>query len=111
VETPRQNFNQEALAASIEKRLVENLDWFSEMPKTRQLSVLTVVSNGLTYFNQLLQGANDSTLLASQAFESAPRELLRSVSLQETLQVTRVIAHALEDALGESKQQLIDAFA
>ena len=111
VETPKQSFNQEALAASIEKRLVEQLDWFSEMPKTRQSSVLSVVRNGLTYFNQLLQGANDSTLLASQAFEAAPRELLRSVSLQETLQVTRVIAHALEDALGASHQQLIDAFA
>jgi Regulator of polyketide synthase expression len=49
--------------------------------------------------------------LASQAFESAPRELLRSVSLQETLQVTRVISSTLEQHLGKDYQELIDAFA
>lgn len=111
VGTPNPNFRPEALAASIEKRLTEELNWFAEMPETRQKSVMTVVKNGLSYFKQLLDDEADSTLLASQAFEAAPRELLRSVSLQETLQVSRVIATALEDALGEKYQQLIDAFA
>lgn len=111
VATPNPRFRPEALTASIEKRLAEELAWFLEMPKTRQQSVMTVVKNGLSYFKQLLEGQADSTLLASQAFESAPKELLRSVSLQETLQVTRVIASALEDSLGSDYQQLIDAFA
>lgn len=111
VATPNPNFRPEALAASIEKRLADELGWFLEMPQTRRQSVMTVVKNGLSYFSQLLDNKADSTLLASQAFESAPKELLRSVSLQETLQVTRVIAHSLEDALGDEYQQLIDAFA
>lgn len=111
VATPEAKFNLEALTASIEKRLAEELDWFSEMPATRRQSVLTVVQNGLSYFNQLLDNRADSTLLASQAFESAPKELLRSVSLQETLQVTRVISFELESALGPEFQELIDAFA
>ncbi len=81
------------------------------MPETRRSSVMTVVKNGLSYFGQLLDNQADSTLLASQAFESAPRELLRSVSLQETLQVTKVISSTLEQHLGKDYQELIDAFA
>ncbi|MDR9362935.1 MAG: helix-turn-helix domain-containing protein [Microbacteriaceae bacterium] len=111
VATPSPQFRPEALAASIEKRLAEELPWFLEMPQTRQHSVMNVVKNGLTYFKQLLDDKADSTLLASQAFETAPKELLRSVSLQETLEITRVIASSLESALGKEYQQLIDAFA
>jgi DNA-binding PucR family transcriptional regulator len=111
VATPNPQFRPEALAASIEKRLAEELPWFLEMPKTRQQSVMSVVKNGLTYFKQLLEDKADSTLLASQAFETAPKELLRSVSLQETLEITRVIANSLESALGKDYQQLIDTFA
>ena len=111
VATPNPRFRPEALSASIEKRLDENLDWFREMPQTRQQSVMTVVKNGLSFFKLLLENQADSTLLASQAFESAPKELLRSVSLQETLQVTREIAAELQITLGSDYQQLIDAFA
>lgn len=111
VATPSPQFRPEAMAASIQKRLAEELPWFLEMPQTRQQSVMNVVKNGLTYFKQLLEDKADSTLLASQAFETAPKELLRSVSLQETLEITRVIASSLESALGKEYQQLIDAFA
>ncbi len=111
VATPNPQFVPEALAASVEKRLANELGWFLEMPETRRSSVMTVVKNGLSYFGQLLDNQADSTLLASQAFESAPRELLRSVSLQETLQVTRVISSTLEQHLGKDYQELIDAFA
>ena len=109
--TPNPQFVPEALAASVEKRLASELAWFLEMPETRRSSVMTVVKNGLSYFGELLDNQADSTLLASQAFESAPRELLRSVSLQETLQVTRVISSTLEQHLGKDYQELIDAFA
>ncbi len=109
--TPNPQFVPEALAASVEKRLASELGWFLEMPETRRNSVMNVVKNGLSYFGQLLDNQADSTLLASQAFESAPRELLRSVSLQETLQVTRVISSTLEQHLGKDYQELIDAFA
>ena len=109
--TPNPQFVPEALAASVEKRLASELAWFLEMPETRRNSVMNVVKNGLSYFGQLLDNQADSTLLASQAFESAPRELLRSVSLQETLQVTRVISSTLEQHLGKEYQELIDAFA
>ncbi len=111
VATPNPQFVPEALAASVEKRLASELAWFLEMPETRRNSVMNVVKNGLSYFGQLLDNQADSTLLASQAFESAPRELLRSVSLQETLQVTRVISSTLEQHLGKDYQELIDAFA
>ena len=111
VATPNPQFVPEALAASVEKRLANELGWFLEMPETRRSSVMSVVKNGLSYFGQLLDNQADSTLLASQAFESAPRELLRSVSLQETLQVTRVISSTLEQHLGKDYQELIDAFA
>jgi len=111
VATPNPQFVPEALAASVEKRLASELAWFLEMPETRRNSVMNVVKNGLNYFGQLLDNQADSTLLASQAFESAPRELLRSVSLQETLQVTRVISSTLEQHLGKDYQELIDAFA
>jgi len=111
VATPNPQFVPEALAASVEKRLASELAWFLEMPETRRNSVMNVVKNGLSYFGQLLDNQADSTLLASQAFESAPRELLRSVSLQETLQVTRVISSTLEQHLGKEYQELIDAFA
>jgi len=111
VATPNPQFVPEALAASVEKRLASELGWFLEMPETRRNSVMNVVKNGLSYFGQLLDNQADSTLLASQAFESAPRELLRSVSLQETLQVTRVISSTLEQHLGKDYQELIDAFA
>jgi sugar diacid utilization regulator len=66
------------------------------MPPARRAAIGSVAQNGITSFIQWYQDPSSQPWVAADVFGNAPRELLRSISLQETLQLIRVVVEMVE---------------
>ena len=100
VETPKhlawlQSITGELATATL-TRLDETLPWYRDMPPARRAAIGSVAQNGITSFIQWYQDPTSQPWVAADVFGSAPRELLRSISLQETLQLIRVVVEMVE---------------
>jgi len=67
------------------------------MPPARRAAIGSVAQNGITSFIQWYQDPSSQPWVAADVFGNAPRELLRSISLQETLQLIQVVVEMVED--------------
>ena len=85
------------LATATLKRLEDTLPWYSEMPAGRRSAVGLVAQAGITSFISWFDDPRSTPWIAADVFGAAPRELLRSVSLQQTLQLIRVTVEVVED--------------
>jgi DNA-binding PucR family transcriptional regulator len=79
------------------------------MPPARRAAIGSVAQNGITSFIQWYQEPNSQPWVAADVFDSAPRELLRSISLQETLQVIRVVVQMVEERVISEQPDLREA--
>ena len=101
VETPKhlawlQSIAGELATATL-SRLDETLPWYRSMPPARRAAIGSVAQNGITSFIQWYQDPSSQPWVAADVFGNAPRELLRSISLQETLQLIQVVVEMVED--------------
>ena len=85
------------LATATLSRLEETLPWYRSMPPARRAAIGSVAQNGITSFIQWYQDPSSQPWVAADVFGNAPRELLRSISLQETLQLIQVVVEMVED--------------
>jgi hypothetical protein len=85
------------LATATLKRLEETLPWYSDMPPGRRSAVGLVAQAGITSFISWYDDPKSTPWIAADVFGAAPRELLRSVSLQQTLQLIRVTVEVVEE--------------
>ncbi len=85
------------LATTTLKQLEETLPWYGEMPPGRRSAVGLVAQAGITSFISWYDDPQGTPWIASDVFGAAPRELLRSVSLQQTLQLIRVVVEVVEE--------------
>ncbi|WP_210481167.1 CdaR family transcriptional regulator [Naasia sp. SYSU D00948] len=85
------------LATLTLKRLEETLPWYREMPPGRRSAVGLVAQAGITSFISWYDDPKSTPWIAADVFGAAPRELLRSVSLQQTLQLIRVTVEVVEE--------------
>jgi len=85
------------LATATINRLEETLPWYAEMPPARRSSVGLVAQAGITSFIQWYEDPTSTPRIAADIFAAAPRELLRSVSLTQTLQLVRVTVEVTEE--------------
>src|SRR6478752_1783960 len=97
------------LATVTIKRLEETLPWYAEMPPARRSAVGLVAQAGITSFIQWYEDPGSTPWIASDIFAAAPRELLRSVSLQQTLQLIRVTVEVVEDRVRSRGDDLREA--
>ncbi|MFC4244433.1 PucR family transcriptional regulator [Gryllotalpicola reticulitermitis] len=97
------------LSTATVKRLEDTLPWFSEMPPGRRSAVGLVAQAGITSFIDWFEDPTATPWVASDVFGSAPRELLRSISLQQTLQLIRVVVSVVEDRAKAGGELLHDA--
>ncbi|MGJ0388387.1 PucR family transcriptional regulator [Microbacterium sp. CGR1] len=79
------------------KRLEDTLPWYADMPPARRSAVGLVAQAGITSFIQWYEDPTSTPWIAADIFAAAPRELLRSVSLQQTLQLIRVTVEVTEE--------------
>ena len=87
-------------------RLERDLPWYKEMPPSRRSAVGMVAQAGITSFISWYDSPEATPWIASDVFGVAPRELLRSVSLQQTLQLIKVTVEVVEDYLHDSPHEL-----
>ena len=89
------------LATATLKRLDEELPWYREMPPGRRSAVGLVAQAGISSFISWYEDPRSTPWIAADVFGAAPRELLRSVSLQQTLQLIRITVAVVEDRVGD----------
>src|SRR6187549_1753265 len=88
------------LSTATLKRLDDTLSWYRDMPPSRRSAVGMVAQNGITA---------SIPWIAADVFGAAPRELLRSVSLQQTLQLIRVTVEVVEERVKDDDESLREA--
>jgi len=94
------------LATATTKRLEDSLPWYAEMPPARRSAVGLVAQAGITSFIQWYDDPTSTPWIAADVFLAAPRELLRSVSLTQTLQLIRVTVEVTEERLQGKTEDL-----
>lgn len=97
------------LATQTIARLDETLPWYGSMPPSRRSAVGLVAQTGISSFIQWYEDPTSTPWIASDVFGSAPRELLRSISLQETLQLIRVVVSVVEERVAPRSESLREA--
>ncbi len=85
------------LATATLKQLDETLPWYRDMPPARRSAVGLVAGAGIQSFVAWFEDPTSQPWVAADVFGTAPRELLRSISLQETLQLIRVVVNVVEE--------------
>lgn len=97
------------LATATIKRLEDTLPWYADMPPARRSAVGLVAQAGISSFIQWYEDPQSTPWIAADIFAAAPRELLRSVSLQQTLQLIRVTVGVTEERVAGKGEHLREA--
>ncbi len=97
------------LSTATLKRLDDTLPWYRDMPPGRRSAVGMVAQNGITAFISWFDDPKSIPWIAADVFGAAPRELLRSVSLQQTLQLIRVTVEVVEERVKDDDESLREA--
>ena len=97
------------LATATNRRLEDTLPWYAEMPPARRSAVGLVAQAGITSFIQWYDDPDSTPWIAADIFAAAPRELLRSVSLTQTLQLIRVTVEITEERVRGQGEHLREA--
>jgi len=92
------------------RRLDETLPWYRDMPPGRRSSVGLVAQAGITSFISWFDDPKATQWIASDVFGAAPRELLRSVSLTQTLQLIKTTVDVIESRIPAGNEPLREAF-
>src|SRR5699024_5635409 len=91
------------------RRLEETLPWYAEMPPGRRSAVGLVAQAGITSFIEWYEDPSEAPTITADIFAAAPRELLRSVSLPQTLQLVRVTVDVMEETVAGRGDHLREA--
>jgi len=90
-------------------RLEETLPWYGDMPPGRRSAVGLVAQAGITSFISWFDDPKSTPWIAADVFGAAPRELLRSVSLTQTLQLIRVTVEVVEERVKDGDDSVREA--
>ncbi|MET0302891.1 MAG: helix-turn-helix domain-containing protein [Microbacteriaceae bacterium] len=97
------------LATATIQRLEDTLPWYADMPPARRSAVGLVAQAGITSFISWYEDPQSTPWIAADIFAAAPRELLRSVSLQQTLQLIRVTVGVTEERVAGKDEDVREA--
>lgn len=85
------------LATAALQRIDERLPWYRSMPAEDRSWVGLVAQAGIAAFVAWYENPGEVTAITADIFGTAPRELTRSVSLRQTLDLLRVVVDAVEE--------------
>ena len=85
------------LATAAIQRMEERLPWYRALLPEDRSWVGLVAQQGIAAFVSWYDHPGPSLRLTSDVFGIAPRELMRSISLQQTLEMLRTVVDAVED--------------
>ncbi|WP_308424579.1 PucR family transcriptional regulator [Micromonospora sonchi] len=94
-----------ALATASVSRMDETLPWFRELPADQRSWVMLVAQAGASSLVQWLRsggGAAEGTQeVSDEVFATAPQELARSITLQQTVALIKVTIDVVEEQVGD----------
>ncbi|CAN5268780.1 fatty acid biosynthesis transcriptional regulator FasR [soil metagenome] len=85
-----------ALATQSVSRMDELLPWFRSMPADQRSWVTLVAQAGISSLVEWMRAPGTEPQLTGHVFGAAPRELARSVSLKQTVDLVRVTIDVIE---------------
>ena len=85
------------LAAAAMRKLDETLPWYRALPAEDRSWVGLVTQAGISSFTTWFADPSKPPRGAHEIFATAPPELTRTISLQQTLQLVRLIVEVVED--------------
>lgn len=77
------------------------LPWYRSMNTADRGWVVVLANSGISSFIDWYRDPKTPLRVVTEIFKSAPRELVRSVSLQQTLQLLRVVVEVVEERVGD----------
>ncbi|MCT1690299.1 helix-turn-helix domain-containing protein [Brevibacterium sp. p3-SID960] len=83
------------------QRLEARLPWYRSMSAADRGWVVVLANSGIASFIDWYRDPGAQLRVVQDIFQSAPRELVRSVSLQQTLQLLRVVVEVVEERVGD----------
>jgi DNA-binding PucR family transcriptional regulator len=84
------------LATAAVQRMEERLPWYRALPPQDRSWVGLVAQQGIAAFVSWYDRPGPTVALTAGVFGIAPRELVRSISLQQTLEMLRTVVDAVE---------------
>lgn len=93
--------NVGAMSGVAVQRLESELDWFRELRPKDRSELGLVAQRGIAAFVTWYEQQDDDGLLLNRLFRDAPTDLARAISLQQALQVMRVVVEVVEDKVPE----------
>lgn len=84
------------LAAAALKRLDSELEWYRRLPAEDRSWVGLVAQAGINAFIDWYADPGSPTHSVSEIFAAAPPELTRSISLQQTVQLVRIVVDVVD---------------
>lgn len=85
-----------ALATQSVSRMDEVLPWFRSMPADQRSWVMLIAQAGIAALVEWMRHPEDTPQVTGDVFGAAPREMARSVSLQQTVAMVRVTVDVIE---------------
>lgn len=86
-----------ALATQSVARMDETLPWFRELPAERRSWVMLVAQSGVQGFVAWTRDSAKPPEFGDEVFAAAPRELVRAISLQQTVALIKVTIDVVEE--------------
>jgi hypothetical protein len=97
LETAMSTFGTSALA-----RMEERLPWFRRMPAEQRSWIGLVAQTSIASFVEWFKNSEKTRVaLGGEVFASAPREMMRTIRLQHTVDMIRVISEVVEMRLDD----------
>jgi hypothetical protein len=88
------------LATAAIARMEEQLTWYRSMPAEQRSWIGLVIQAGIAAFVDWYRNADESRPTpTADIFGTAPRDLIRSISLQQAVEVVRVAIEVVEDSV------------
>jgi hypothetical protein len=88
-----------ALASAAITRMDEVLPWYRAMPAENRSWVNLVAQAGVAAFVEWFRKPDVPQAISADVFGTAPRELTRSVTLQQTVELVRVVIAVVEERI------------
>lgn len=93
-----------SLGVAAIQRMEERLAWYRAMPPDNRSWIGLVVQAGIAAFVEWFRNPQDRTAISADVFGTAPRELTRSVTLRQTVELVRTTIEVVEEGIGQIAQ-------
>jgi DNA-binding PucR family transcriptional regulator len=88
-----------ALASAAIGRMDEELPWYQAMPPENRSWVGLVAQAGIAAFTEWYRHPNSPERISADVFGTAPRDLARAVTLQQTVEMVRITIAVVEERI------------